>query len=69
MRQIFRKRGGGLTSLYIERDMEAVFAHQVVEQLMVKYVLDAHAREELRLTGPNSVQPLQAAFLLEWCRL
>ena len=51
-----------LTSLYIQRGVEPVLAHQVAEQLMVKDALDAHAREELGLTGTNAAQPLQAAL-------
>jgi VIT1/CCC1 family predicted Fe2+/Mn2+ transporter len=51
-----------LTSLYIQRGVEPTIAHQVAEQLMVKDALDAHAREELGLTGTNSAQPLQAAI-------
>jgi VIT1/CCC1 family predicted Fe2+/Mn2+ transporter len=34
-----------LTSLYIQRGVEPVLAHQVAEQLMVKDALDAHARK------------------------
>lgn len=51
-----------LTSLYIQRGVEPVLAHRVAEQLMVKDALDAHAREELGLTGTNSARPLQAAL-------
>ncbi|MFX4313182.1 VIT family protein [Enterobacter sp. 63] len=51
-----------LTALYIQRGLEPGLAHQVAEQLMVKDALDAHAREELGLTGTNAAQPLQAAL-------
>ncbi|HDR2751733.1 VIT family protein [Enterobacter cloacae] len=51
-----------LTTLYIQRGVEPALAHQVAEQLMVKDALDAHAREELGLTGTNSARPLQAAL-------
>lgn len=51
-----------LTALYIQRGLESGLAHQVAEQLMVKDALDAHAREELGLTGTNAAQPLQAAL-------
>lgn len=51
-----------LTSLYMQRGLESALARQVAEQLMAKDALDAHAREELGLTGTNSAQPLQAAI-------
>lgn len=51
-----------LTALYIQRGLEPGLAYQVAEQLMVKDALDAHAREELGLTGTNAAQPLQAAL-------
>lgn len=51
-----------LTSLYIQRGLEPLLAHQVSQQLMAKDALDAHAREELGLTETNSAQPLQAAI-------
>ncbi|AEN64915.1 protein of unknown function DUF125 transmembrane [Enterobacter soli] len=51
-----------LTALYIQRGLEPGLARQVAEQLMVKDALDAHAREELGLTGTNAAQPLQAAL-------
>ncbi|MDQ4431792.1 VIT family protein [Yokenella regensburgei] len=51
-----------LTSLYMQRGLEPALARQVAEQLMAKDALDAHAREELGLTGTNSAQPLQAAI-------
>ncbi|MCR1318601.1 VIT1/CCC1 transporter family protein [Enterobacter soli] len=51
-----------LTALYIQRGLEPGLAHQVAEQLMAKDALDAHAREELGLTGTNAAQPLQAAL-------
>lgn len=51
-----------LTSLYIQRGLEPLLAHQVAQQLMAKDALDAHAREELGLTETNSAQPLQAAI-------
>lgn len=51
-----------LTSLYIQRGLEPLLAHQVSQQLMAKDALDAHAREELGLTETNSPQPLQAAI-------
>lgn len=51
-----------LTTLYIQRGVEPALAHQVAEQLMVKDALDAHAREELGLTGTNFARPLQAAL-------
>ncbi|MCL5501047.1 Predicted Fe2+/Mn2+ transporter, VIT1/CCC1 family [Phytobacter palmae] len=51
-----------LTSLYMQRGVEPALARQVAQQLMMKDALDAHAREELGLTGTNSAQPLQAAL-------
>ncbi|QIU88532.1 VIT1/CCC1 transporter family protein [Yokenella regensburgei] len=51
-----------LTSLYMQRGLGPALARQVAEQLMAKDALDAHAREELGLTGINSAQPLQAAI-------
>ncbi len=51
-----------LTSLYMQRGVEPALAMQVAQQLMMKDALDAHAREELGLTGTNSAQPLQAAL-------
>jgi VIT1/CCC1 family predicted Fe2+/Mn2+ transporter len=51
-----------LTALYIQRGLEPGLARQVAEQLMAKDALDAHAREELGLTGTNAAQPLQAAL-------
>lgn len=51
-----------LTALYIQRGLEPGLARQVAEQLMTKDALDAHAREELGLTGTNAAQPLQAAL-------
>jgi VIT1/CCC1 family predicted Fe2+/Mn2+ transporter len=46
----------------MQRGLEPALARQVAEQLMAKDALDAHAREELGLTGTNSAQPLQAAI-------
>lgn len=51
-----------LTSLYMQRGLEPALASQVAQQLMMKDALDAHAREELGLTGTNSAQPLKAAI-------
>ncbi|AKL11774.1 TPA: VIT family protein [Kluyvera intermedia] len=51
-----------LTSLYMQRGLEPALASQVAQQLMMKDALDAHAREELGLTGTNSARPLQAAI-------
>lgn len=51
-----------LMSLYVKRGLEPSLAHQVAEQLMAHDALDAHAREELGLTGTNSARPLQAAL-------
>jgi VIT1/CCC1 family predicted Fe2+/Mn2+ transporter len=46
----------------MQRGLEPALASQVAQQLMMKDALDAHAREELGLTGTNSAQPLQAAI-------
>lgn len=51
-----------LTSLYVLRGVEPSLALRVAEQLMKKDALDAHAREELGITGTNSARPVQAAL-------
>lgn len=51
-----------LTSLYVLRGVEPSLALLVAEQLMKKDALDAHAREELGITGTNSARPVQAAL-------
>lgn len=51
-----------LASLYMQRGLESALASQVAQQLMMRDALDAHAREELGLTGTHSAKPLQAAL-------
>jgi len=52
-----------LTTLYIERGLDATLAEQVAQQLMEHDALVAHARDELGLSGTHRARPIQAAFV------
>lgn len=51
-----------LTSIYINRGLDSDLAKEVVNQLMSKDALGAHARDELGITEINTARPLQAAL-------
>ena len=50
-----------LASIYEGRGLEPELAREVARQLMEHDALEAHARDELGLTGANEARPLQAA--------
>jgi vacuolar iron transporter family protein len=51
-----------LAAIYVGRGLTPSLAAQVVEQLMAKDALGAHARDELGLTEATAARPLQAAL-------
>jgi VIT1/CCC1 family predicted Fe2+/Mn2+ transporter len=51
-----------LQAIYVKRGLDHGLAKQVAAQLMAHDALDAHARDELGITGTLSAQPLQAAI-------
>lgn len=51
-----------LTSIYVERGLDAVLARQVAAQLMAKDALAAHARDELGISERSTARPVQAAL-------
>ena len=51
-----------LTTIYIDRGLDASLAKQVAEQLTAHDALGAHARDELGITDSLSARPIQAAL-------
>jgi vacuolar iron transporter family protein len=51
-----------LAHIYEERGLKPKLAEQVAGQLMAKDALDAHARDELGISGGAQPKPIQAAF-------
>lgn len=51
-----------LTSIYIERGLDASLAKQVAEQLTAHDEFATHARDELGISDTFSARPVQAAF-------
>ncbi|MCX7124180.1 MAG: VIT family protein, partial [Gammaproteobacteria bacterium] len=51
-----------LTSIYIKYALDHMLATQVATQLMKKYALGAHIRDELGITKALKARPLQAAL-------
>ena len=63
-KEIDADRGGEtdeLTQIYFERGLDVALARQVVQQLMAKDALGAHARDELGISDAMSARPIQAA--------
>ena len=50
-----------LADIYVRRGLDAELASKVAEQLMAHDALDAHARDDIGITGALSARPLQAA--------
>ncbi len=51
-----------LASIYVERGLTPVLAHQVADQLMAHDALGAHARDELGISAALHARPMQAAI-------
>jgi VIT1/CCC1 family predicted Fe2+/Mn2+ transporter len=51
-----------LTDIYVKRGVDQALARQVVEQLMAKDALMAHARDELGISEITTARPVQAAL-------
>ena len=51
-----------LTDIYVKRGVDQALARQVVEQLMAKDALMAHARDELGISEITAARPVQAAL-------
>ena len=51
-----------LTSIYVERGLDAELASNVATQLMQRDALGAHARDELGISETLAARPVQAAF-------
>ncbi len=51
-----------LSAIYVERGLSPDLAAQVVEQLMAKDALAAHARDELGISEVTTARPVQAAL-------
>lgn len=51
-----------LAAIFVRRGLDAPLAEQVARQLMAHDALDAHAREELGMSGVTAARPLQAAW-------
>lgn len=51
-----------LTGIYIGRGLSPALAREVAEQLMAHDALDAHARDELGISGAQRARPVQAAL-------
>jgi VIT1/CCC1 family predicted Fe2+/Mn2+ transporter len=52
-----------LMAIYVARGVDPSLAKQVAEQLMVHDALDAHARDELGISGILRARPIQAALV------
>ncbi len=50
-----------LTQIYIQRGLNAEFAHEVAVQLMANHALEAHARDEIGIHENTPANSLQAA--------
>jgi VIT1/CCC1 family predicted Fe2+/Mn2+ transporter len=51
-----------LAAIYRDRGLDQILAQEVARQLMQHDALDAHARDEIGITGVLQAKPLQAAF-------
>lgn len=51
-----------LTLIYMRRGLDRPLAQEVAAKLMANDALEAHARDELGITGPLSARPIQAAL-------
>ena len=51
-----------LAAIYVRRGLDLALARQVAQQLMAHDALDAHARDELGISGRSVARPLQAAL-------
>ena len=51
-----------LAEIYVKRGVEQALARQVVQQLMAKDALAAHARDELGISEITTARPVQAAL-------
>lgn len=51
-----------LAHIYVQRGLQPALADEVATQLMAHNALEAHARDELGLSGHNRPRPLQAAL-------
>jgi VIT1/CCC1 family predicted Fe2+/Mn2+ transporter len=51
-----------LAQIYVQRGLDADLARQVADQLMAKYALLAHARDELGISEITTARPMQAAL-------
>ncbi len=51
-----------LAAIYVGRGLDPALAKQVAAQLMAHDALDAHARDELGISGTLRAQPVQAAL-------
>ncbi len=51
-----------LAQIYVERGLDQALARQVVDQLMARDALGAHARDELGMSEVTAARPIQAAF-------
>ena len=52
-----------LVGIYVRRGLDEQLSKQVVEQLMARDALEAHARDELGITEMFSARPIQAALV------
>lgn len=62
LRELPEQELGELTSIYVERGLDAALARQVATQLMAKDALGAHARDELGISEHTTARPVQAAL-------
>jgi VIT1/CCC1 family predicted Fe2+/Mn2+ transporter len=51
-----------LAAIYVKRGLDPALAKQVVEQLMARDALGAHARDELGISETATARPIQAAI-------
>ena len=51
-----------LAEIYVKRGVDWALARQVAQQLMAKYAVSAHARDELGISEITSARPVQAAL-------
>jgi VIT1/CCC1 family predicted Fe2+/Mn2+ transporter len=51
-----------LAAIYVGRGLDAALARQVVDQLMARDALGAHARDELGISEMQRARPVQAAL-------
>ena len=62
LRELPEQELAELTSIYVERGLDAALARQVATQLMAKDALGAHARDELGISEHTTARPVQAAL-------